>query len=451
MRSDDMNDQGLPTITLRVGVFFDGTGNNQSNSPMNCVPPSPEQTAQGGSYINSVTNIGHLYDRYERTIGALPTGSREAFLKLYVEGIATKEGQPDSTYSWYTGMGEWGVRARAEQAAKSLAEQLQAALAERQVKVAGLMFDLFGFSRGAAAARHFANDLLKAGDSLLAQALSEHSALFVADFDWQSGLSVSFVGLFDTVAAIVDPIAGDFSPANEKNDNLQLGLDATFEKVVQLVAGDEHRVNYPLVRTSNDIVLPGCHADVGGGYPLRMTEKAYLSKPFYSNVDSDTPAQDTDAYASAAALLAAEYADCPGYEPLIEVTEQPRLLDALGKQVSAVLYREREVLGHLALIHLEVMHTLAVAAGVPLVMPGQVPQCLHLPAELEDIARKVHAYADGSTPELGLSDDQRHLLRARYIHTSANWNPGLGVELLPGDLLYFNRPAEGGRKVQQNR
>ncbi len=106
---------------------------------------------------------------------------------------------------------------------------------------------MFGFSRGAAAVRHLANLLHDDGARLLAVPCS---------------ITINFIGLFDTVAAIVAPLQGDFDPADERHGGLRLGLgEGIARHVVQLVAGDEQRHNFPLVSSGHDIVLPGVHSE----------------------------------------------------------------------------------------------------------------------------------------------------------------------------------------------
>ena len=434
-------------IALRIGVFFDGTGNNRSNAPGRCEATAEED----GIAVTRLSNVAKLFDRYPGTIGPLPDGTSLVYLRRYVDGIATHPGSEDSSYGWYTGLGDWGVHERVRQASAGLMLQLAAMARQEKVRVRAMTFDLFGFSRGAAAARDFANDLHQAGKSQLAALAGGSSEIFVEGFSWEQDMDVHFIGLFDTVAAIIDPLHGDFSPTNAQNGGLRLGLSpGVAAQVVQLVAGDEWRVNFPLVRSPNDIVLPGCHADLGGGYPLRMRERSYLSKPYISQVESDTPAEDTEAYASAGALLAARYPDCPGYAPTVKVTQEAGCFG--GKIVRAQLYREREVFGHLSRVYLEVMHALALAHGVPAGEREADEDCDRLPDELLPISAKLMAFALGKQPTLGLTDEERHLLQARYVHASANWNPAVGVvaDLLPGDLLYFNRPAEGARGVLDN-
>ncbi|MFA0526098.1 DUF2235 domain-containing protein, partial [Vibrio sp. 10N.222.52.C3] len=98
--------------------------------------------------------------------------------------------------------------------------------------------------------------------------------------DDTKGVSVRFLGLFDTVGSFY--LAG-----NNDEGNFQLGLEPTMATtVLQLVAEHEYRKNFPLTSLSRDNWLPdnfyqehfpGCHTDVGGGYPsIEQYEKEGL-------------------------------------------------------------------------------------------------------------------------------------------------------------------------------
>lgn len=99
------------------------------------------------------------------------------------------------------------------------------------------------------------------------------------------GMSVRFLGLFDTV--------GSFSlPGNDNNEPFQLALAPSCAKMVlQLTASHEYRRNFPLTsilsrypRPSKNFfqeAFPGAHSDVGGGYPLlAQHDKQGLAKHF---------------------------------------------------------------------------------------------------------------------------------------------------------------------------
>ena len=429
-----MGNQG---ITIRVGVFFDGTGNNRDNSQSGLEKPEAVPPGfAGGSYASALTNVALLHGLYPED-GCL-------YLKHYVEGIGTLTGEADAWFSQATGRWDSGVQARVAETALAIGGQLQA-LMDREPGVAlrRLEFDLFGFSRGAAAVRHFANDLRRGAGSLLALALKDCPGLADGRFSWEEGIVINFIGLFDTVAAIFSPLTG-----RDGMGDLNLRLDPSLaRRVVQLVAADEHRHHFPLVGSACDIVLPGAHADIGGGYPARMQEQVLLCKPRSNRVPAGTPVERTAAYAQVGDLL--EYSCCEGPLPRPQVVtwevplEHHRASrDMQYKEVHVALYREREVLGQLSQVYLRVMRELAVEVGVPFaVVEGELPR------ELEVIYGKLRDFALGRLADPGLREDEAGLLKARYIHTSAHWNPLKGLRNSGLDLLYIDRPAEGGRLV----
>lgn len=438
-----MSDQA---ISVRIGVFFDGTGNHRDNSLQGQLEQDDAAVDGGdGSYANALTNVALLCGLYPHH---LRSGAGQWCLAQYVAGVGTTCGGPDSWYAQATGRWETGVEARVAQAAAAIGVQLQALLARQSgVRLQGIVFDLFGFSRGAAAARHFANDLRKGADSLLAHALRDCPAMFASGVTWQDGVALGFIGLFDTVAAILAPRAG-----RSGIGDLCLDLPAGMaQRVVQLVAGDEHRHHFPLIASDHDIVLPGAHADIGGGYRAYMQEQVLLSKPCSNRVSLCTSAQDTTVHAQVSALAGA-YLDSPAPRPRVLTWEVPieshrATRETPQKQVYAALYREREVLGHLSRVYLRIMHDLALASGVPLLAFDEKAPPYCLPQELQEISGKLREFALGRRHDSGLSDEEQQLLQARYIHTSAHWNPFKGLRNSALDLLYINRPAQGGRRV----
>lgn len=401
-----MNEQ-LGSYALRVGIFFDGTGHNQYNLQAG-------GAGDGESYRNARTNVAHLHALYPQGL----VGDR-AYCKRYVQGVGTRTGAADSAYAQATGRGTMGVEAQVSQALEWTLEQL-----DRQGKAVPIEVDLFGFSRGAAAARDLANRLDPG-----------HCA-------------INFIGLFDTVAAIIAPLRGDFDPADARHADLRLGLPAGIARqVVQLVAQDEQRHNFPLLRSGNDIVVPGAHGDVGGGYELSMREQVRLSKPYSSRVSQDTPVHRTPAYAQAAALRESLLAELGEPAPQVLSWEVPAGGGA-QKQVYATAYREREVLGHLSRVYLSIMRELGVRGGVPFAALNA--EQVQLPGELQVISGKLHEFALGPAAPLRLTAEEQALLRGKYVHTSANWNALRGLDSSALDFLYVNRPAEGGRVMHDN-
>ncbi|WP_313203092.1 DUF2235 domain-containing protein [Pseudomonas sp.] len=397
---------GKPYSGVRVGIFFDGTGNDQGNAAQ---PPS---------------NIALLHGLY-------PQGrvADQTFIRLYVEGVGTTTGAADSMYAQATGRGATGVQARVGQALAAVAEQLRLLAAPERVE-----FDLFGFSRGAAAARELANRLGSA-EGLPAEL--------------QRARLINFIGLFDTVAAIVEPLRGCFDPAAARLGDLCLGLpEGIARQVVQLVARDEQRHNFALVRSGNDIIVPGAHSDIGGGYPESMLEQVLLNKPFSSQVTQTTSAERTKAFAQAQALLA----DLGDPKASVLTWEVPlnggrAQRDDAQKQVYAAVYRERQVRGHLSRVYLSIMRELGLRNGVPFLPLGDV-EAHRLPDELRGISGTLHDHVLNGGE--GLSAEEEALLQARYVHASAHWNAVKGLHSSGLDVLFVDRPAQGGRVVHEN-
>ncbi|QVW23266.1 type VI secretion system tip protein VgrG [Pseudomonas hormoni] len=475
-------------ITLRIGVFFDGTGNNKANSETvaACYAPDAklEEAAEevqkycaaygydgngsspDNSYGNDVSNIVRLYKLYEdRVDETLSPEVTKTSIAVYVEGIGTTSGGEDSRYSQATGRGETGVAARVEQSPALIMEQLRR-LDEKNpgVKIDRIEFDIFGFSRGAAAARHFANEVLKGEQNALAKSLPTGSPMLSSNFNWRvkTDVTINFIGLFDTVASIANPWVLDFTGANSRNPFLNLRLpDDCANKVVHLVARDEIRENFALNSLGDtDLILPGVHSDLGGGYLPIAQEKLLLGKPLTSTVSESTDATRTEAYLCAEKEAFAWYGkgviEFEGPRNKVKVayweTPLPYSKGPAGtnveqqKKVFATAAIERSVRGELSLVYLRIMRELAVRHDVPFKLIPDIPT-LRLPDELEPIHKKLQAYALGETTVEGLTHQERALLRSRYIHISASWNAAKDLNSSDMSVLFINRPARDNKRV----
>ena len=470
-------------IVLHLGLFFDGTGNNLANSAATegCHALSlgmPQQVAEDvrqycaaygydgqgntpdNSYGNGVSNVARLHDLYpDQSEEQLPPGAEKAYIPVYIEGIGTRSGLADSVYSQGTGKGSTGVVARVEQVPALVMKQLRRfASSNPQLKVRQIEVDLFGFSRGAAAARHCANDLLKGPGSLWARAMPVGTPGFTDTFAWRhrSDIALNFIGLFDTVAGVVSLGDGDFSPHNADNPGLDLRLaPGMARQVIHLVARDEYRHNFSLTQAELDIELPGCHSDIGGGYLPLMREKLLLSKPD-SSLEIDSLANERSAaFSRTRQRFHHEAQHWLGYLPpsgldiaTWSVPAQQRGRDTVAeKRVYAAITGEREVRGELSLVYLRIMRELAVRAGVAFDPIDPDDNRTALPAELQPIASKIQAFVlrEAYTP---LTPEEAALLRRRYIHLSANWNAVKGWSDSALDVLFINRPATGMQRQE---
>jgi hypothetical protein len=203
--------------------------------------------------------------------------------------MGTLGGDTDASMGMTFGIGGTGIWHRAEDCFEAIVSYIRDVSSGRS-KIDTLRVDCFGFSRGAATARHLVHLLLHE------EKTDSHGgwAVFglmnrVSQFKEVVTFEIPFVGLFDTVAHY---------RYNFKDDTKELDLDAIKEldldaikdphldaiedtrvkRVVQLAAGDEHRYNFPLTDISSagtkglQIFLPGAHSDVGGSYNMEVFE-----------------------------------------------------------------------------------------------------------------------------------------------------------------------------------
>ena len=270
------------TIEIDFNLFFDGTLNNRTNIDQRLIAAeeladdaereaadelkknmSPEQIEEvkavykkyGGkknSYEDAYSNVVKL-ERYLKTDAH---SAEKLVLKSYIEGIGTVDKESDDFFGYAMGIGDAGIKAKVEAGLHEAAQEIENNHHDRDAMITTLTFNLFGFSRGAAAARHFIHQVLFS--SPIIEQLKE--------LKYQVGeVKIGFAGLFDTVSS---------HGLSFSNDTDALNLDAIShaKNVVQLTAADEHRKKFSLTDINSaagngrEISLPGVHSDIGGGY-----------------------------------------------------------------------------------------------------------------------------------------------------------------------------------------
>lgn len=483
-------------VTLRIGVFFDGTNNNAVNINLGqqCRGSSAQALGQdeadraaiaehcrpymlrdGSSYDNGISNVARLHGLYVDNLESPPQDGVEQFnLRIYVDGIGTTAGQPDNLLSQGLGSGKHGVLSKVDHALGQLIpRQLTAFVASApDVQVKAVEFDVFGFSRGAAAARHFVNQVNLKGLGPVGQALLRSGVRYAPGFEFVGGVQVGFVGLFDTVTAI-----GSIADGLNVRDNHHGGVQSTLpagcaRHVVHLVARDERRANFMLTTVApehREITLPGAHSDIGGGYhrshegPLLLEKPVgYIEAPgglLPGQVPSRAQLERTRAYSEALAACQRWRAHLGLGDDALRVDVwhlwqsqrrpgSPSAVPDRVLRVYATVVLERRMDPGYQLIPLRVMHKLAVEAGVQWKQsPDDVPDYL-LPPALEPIADKL---VNGQA----LNDEERMFLRRSYLHQSAHWNFELASTLGRGpvslNLIYISRPDPSGqREIKPN-
>lgn len=454
-------------LALRIGVFFDGTLNNSTNAALglacgahhpiavedlesNCKPYMAEPDS---SYGNDLTNVRKLMDLYWVPATLEGKGSNKlGYRKLYVDGAGTRAGKKDSILGAAAGRGDTGVAEQVQDAFDRISELIQTTHQDYpDLEISSLTFDTFGFSRGAAAARHFANEVVNGRQGPLGASLQSNARVLSKHFIGRYGrdINVGFIGLFDTVASVGGlKNLGNIRSAITPWLNLHLPRKY-FTNVVQLVARDEIRANFPLseVRPEHpEVVLPGVHSDIGGGY-LDEAEERVLVSPMQAlvvgqRVDVTTTSIFKDA-AKARQKMIAEGWPADMLELIIPAAQllpadpQDRLAPR-QKRVYVGLQLKRRVSNGLSIVCFRVMYELARKNGVRFEDIPDDP-AYAVPGELTELCER---FIQG---DYRLSDDEEALLKKRYIHASAHWNNPQGKRTTSGlKVLYVNAPNAAG-------
>lgn len=326
--AQDTEAPGGPTCTgnLTIGMFFDGTGNNETADHGGLGSPIPlrqrkhsnvvrlyhafpdesrlrQRESTNKSYRFYIPGVGTPFPEIGdkgRTIGSAaawggeprilwgltrilnavhmfyrPTGlindqqanslvnnlayDTPAQLKDYLDYLSWPK-------EWINNMRQHHERRRATFG--GLVQQLKAAIPPNaNPRIRRINLSVFGFSRGSAEARAFVNWLLELCEGKTGQRTLAGIPL-----------EIQFMGLFDTVASV--GLAGLYSFIEGRQgwaeNNLQIpSADVPIRHCVHMVAAHEVRACFPLDSARNDyvyppntteIIYPGAHSDLGGGY-----------------------------------------------------------------------------------------------------------------------------------------------------------------------------------------
>ncbi|AKO01576.1 DUF2235 domain-containing protein [Xanthomonas oryzae pv. oryzicola] len=256
-REKTKNRQGGPAcinckVPLWISFFFDGTGNHRNNDfPRNHSNVAALFDAHARDLPRAVTSfyyegIGTAFefkDRYERT----PTMARGGNV-IYADTNGYKEEES----SWNKGFGG-GLENRLEKALFDFQTTIESQ--QLKTRVDEINIAAFGFSRGATEARAFANWI------------GNHSKIKISGNSLTYDgipLNFKFLGIFDTVESVGG--AG----VNKRPRLVKISLPGFVQKCLHIVAAHELRAAFPLTHLGTNrytqVVYPGAHADVGGGY-----------------------------------------------------------------------------------------------------------------------------------------------------------------------------------------
>jgi hypothetical protein len=223
-------------MKIRIALFFDGTCNNKHES------------------TNKMTNVGKLFDAHQGSDIAilnqaisLPTKDIKPVFKLYIRGVGTKkysqdlDNLDDDFYENIVFGSAFGAGGhdRIRYAVDSICQLVKSIERESTQPVndfvSSIEWDLFGFSRGAALARHFVNVIFK---SLWAANCKTAKVSMIQKMA-QINHHTRFLGLYDTVGSFGIP-GNDIDPFTFDVDNSKA------DHIYHLCAEDELRENFDL-------------------------------------------------------------------------------------------------------------------------------------------------------------------------------------------------------------
>ncbi|MEH0884258.1 DUF2235 domain-containing protein [Enterobacter sp. UNJFSC 003] len=164
--------------------------------------------------------------------------------------------------------------------ASDLAPKLKQAIMQPEPgkpKLLGIKLYVYGFSRGAASARAFVNWL----SELLPGAGKKAGKpeLCLVSGGVKIPLNIEFLGLLDTVASVGVANIAPFAEGHMgwADDSMELPDNGLIKKCTHLVSSHEQRLCFPLDSIcrsdgtypgyATEVVYPGMHSDIGGGYP----------------------------------------------------------------------------------------------------------------------------------------------------------------------------------------
>ncbi|HIE5356370.1 TPA: T6SS phospholipase effector Tle1-like catalytic domain-containing protein [Stenotrophomonas maltophilia] len=294
---------------VHVGIYFDGTGNNrewEGTFVTGKTRSTKTQLARNGH-----SNVARLYDAALKERG-------NGFFSIYVPGVGTpfadvgdtnQEGdtlgggaarygadrihwailqvinsvhqylngsdliQPNEAKVLVASMSETrlleGMTRRAMLTA--IAQRLERVVKGHQRRVKSVHVSVFGFSRGAAQARAFVHRLYET-----AEAWGSGCGYNIAGIP----LYLNFMGIFDTVASVGVAAMSRVSKGKwdwAAGDMMSIHPEA--RQSVHFAALHEQRINFPLdlATSGKEVLYPGMHSDVGGGYSPGGQGKDFVS------------------------------------------------------------------------------------------------------------------------------------------------------------------------------
>jgi hypothetical protein len=373
---------------IRIGVFFDGTGNSRDHANTGDISWHTNVDLLERLYID---NGAPQVQRVQGTRREVRTFSR------YARGIGVESDGGTTTRGMAWGTGSEGVEQRVADTIDDLLEDIRRNASGMQP--CDIWFDAFGFSRGATAARDFANGV-KDGEIRYGS----------------SRMRVKFMGLFDTVSSVGH--AG-----NTRNyGNVSLNTRNVADKIAHITAEDEIREYFPLTRAFGEtwVRVAGAHSDIGGGYaPGRRTTTFTYDPADYPGVLSS--------YRQRWGIGDSRMA-VPDNDRTRTTTTPGRFY---GENTETVITTTSE--HGIQFVTLRLMFDMAKAESVP--FPSQLPSAIEgisirIASDLNAYYQELSAGLQGPVRNTGVRGNRQTemAIRRRYAHFSVNNDSNWGIQ-----------------------
>ncbi|MDV4312562.1 T6SS phospholipase effector Tle1-like catalytic domain-containing protein [Acinetobacter indicus] len=264
-------------IPVWISFFFDGTGNNRRNdldtlSQSNVVAlfEAHKSDPKNGvvKFYYEGLGTGFNFDKYsELDERKIPRGYVKDFdttdPKYRKFGYDEQDGLGNTVFG--RGFAN-GIQQRLQKSIFDLVTYLDDVYKNHGITEINL--SAFGFSRGATEARIFMNWLQYAPNVTIQGSGTSKKLLYRG-----KKLNLKFLGIFDTVESI------GWAADNKNPEAYRTRIDDCIEHTMHLTASLEMRQSFPLTPTGkqtakdikglnkhDQIVYPGAHSNVGGGY-----------------------------------------------------------------------------------------------------------------------------------------------------------------------------------------
>lgn len=319
---------------IHIGVFFDGTNNNANNNDIIDYFKWDYFISKNHALNDKIGNIDRRLSN-PAILSTLFTKDRTSkdkskhFIRAYIEGSGTNTFVVDNVVADFfmngkpllglgCGMGKTGVVSKVSKAIRIVGDEIKKIALDPSLKIKGIHFYVFGFSRGSACARLFAFIVARAKNKNLPvlrenekdkekfdveTAFRKYLSLSLSGWNYQNNkvcflcgekwekligtpdINVDFLGIYDTVSAIGLLKHGDEIDLKNTDTSImelhyknarRFGLysPSHIKSTCHICAMDEFRANFALTdigsaanQTNNiELFMPGCHSDIGGGY-----------------------------------------------------------------------------------------------------------------------------------------------------------------------------------------